>query len=116
MRRITTITVRTLGTRCNERLPVTALIRAHRDRYGFTACHYYVTRRGTVYQTRHEQLPGVEALGDHAHALVVGCEGGLDASGHPADTRTPRQRQSLGRLLRRLAAAHPGACVDSQLL
>ena len=63
MRHIDLIVVHCSATRCNRRFPVTALIRCHADRFGFTGYHYYITRNGQTYQTRHEQLVGAHAVG-----------------------------------------------------
>ena len=109
MRKIDLIVIHCSATRCNRSFPVTALIRCHADRFGFTGYHYYITRDGQTYQTRHEQLVGAHAKGYNSHSLGVCYEGGLDASGKPADTRTPRQKAALLKLLRRLKAEHPGA-------
>ena len=73
--------------------------------------HYYITRDGHTYQTRHEQLIGAHAKGYNEHSLGVCYEGGIDPQGKHADTRTPRQKQALLRLLKRLKAAHPGAAI-----
>ncbi len=109
MRKIDLIVIHCSATRCDKPFPVTALIRCHRKRFGFTGYHYYITRSGYVYQTRHEQLVGAHARGYNEHSLGVCYEGGLDPQGNPADTRTPRQRRSLLRLLQRLKQEHPGA-------
>ena len=109
MRRIDLIVIHCSATRCNHSFPVTALIRCHADRFGFTGYHYYITRDGQTYQTRHEQLVGAHAKGYNAHSLGVCYEGGLDANGKPADTRTPAQKKALLKLLRRLKANHPAA-------
>ena len=109
MRHIDLIIVHCAATRRDRPFPVTALIRRHADRIGFTAYHYYITRGGATYQTRHEQLVGAHAQGYDRHSLGVCYEGGLDERGRPADTRTRAQRQSLLRLLRRLRKAHPQA-------
>ena len=109
MRKIDLIVIHCSATRCNRSFPVTALIRCHADRFGFTGYHYYITRDGQTYQTRHEQLVGAHAKGYNSHSIGVCYEGGLDASGKPADTRTPRQKAALLKLLRRLKAEHPDA-------
>ena len=109
MRKIDLIVIHCSATRCNRSFPVTALIRCHADRFGFTGYHYYITRDGMTYQTRHEQLVGAHAKGYNAHSLGVCYEGGLDANGKPADTRTPAQKRALLRLLRRLKKEHPAA-------
>ena len=62
-----------------------------------------------MYQTRHEQLVGAHAKGYNSHSIGVCYEGGLDSNGDPADTRTPRQKRALLRLLKRLKAEHPQA-------
>ena len=109
MRKIDLIVIHCSATRCNRSFPVTALIRCHADRFGFTGYHYYITRDGQTHQTRHEQLVGAHAKGYNSHSIGVCYEGGLDASGKPADTRTPRQKAALLKLLRRLKAEHPDA-------
>ena len=109
MRRIDLIVVHCSATRCDRSFPVTALIRCHADRFGFTGYHYYITRDGTTYQTRHEQLIGSHAKGYNCHSLGVCYEGGLDEQGNAADTRTRAQKRALLRLLRRLKKEHPDA-------
>ena len=100
MRYIDLIVVHCSATRSNQNFPVTVLIRCHAERFGFTGYHYYITRDGRTYQTRHEQLLGAHAVGYNQHSLGVCYEGGLDEHGNAADTRTPRQKRALLRLLR----------------
>ena len=111
MRKIDLIVIHCSATRCNRSWPVTALIRCHADRFGFTGYHYYITRDGQTYQTRHEQLVGAHAKGYNAHSLGVCYEGGLDANGDPDDTRTPAQKQTLITLLRSLKVDYPNAVI-----
>ena len=111
MRRIDLIVIHCSATRCNRPFPVTALIRCHADRFGFTGYHYYITRDGTVYQTRHLQLVGAHAKGYNQHSIGVCYEGGLDEHGKPADTRTQTQKKALLTLLRQLKADHPQATI-----
>lgn len=109
MRTINLIVVHCSATRCDRPFPVTALIRCHADRFGFTGYHYYITRDGTTYQTRHEQLIGAHAKDYNRNSLGICYEGGLDEQGKPADTRTKAQKQSLLKLLKRLKKEHPQA-------
>ena len=109
MRTINLIVVHCSATRCDRPFPVTALIRCHADRFGFTGYHYYITHNGRTYQTRHEQLIGAHAKGYNEHSLGVCYEGGLNKQGKPADTRTKAQKQALLKLLRRLKKEHPQA-------
>ena len=111
MRKIDLIVIHCSATRCNKPFPVTTLIADHRARFGFTGYHYYITRDGQTYQTRHENLVGAHARGYNKHSLGVCYEGGLDERGKPAETRTPMQKRALLRLLRRLKKAHPDACI-----
>ena len=111
MRKIDMIVIHCSATRCDRPFPVTALIRCHRDRFGFTGYHYYVTRDGAVYQTRHLQLIGAHAKGYNQHSIGVCYEGGLDARGQPADTRTKAQKLALLALLKQLRASYPQATI-----
>ena len=109
MRKIDLIVVHCSATRCDRPFPVTALVRCHADRFGFTGYHYYITRDGHTYQTRHEQLIGAHARGYNKHSLGVCYEGGLDTRGKPCDTRTKQQKAALLTLLKRLKTEHPQA-------
>ena len=109
MRTINLIVVHCSATRCDRPFPVTALIRCHADRFGFTGYHYYITRDGTTYQTRHEQLIGAHAKDYNRNSLGICYEGGLDEQGKPTDTRTKAQKLSLLKLLKRLKKEHPQA-------
>ena len=109
MRTINLIVVHCSATRCDRPFPVIALIRCHADRFGFTGYHYYITRNGRTYQTRHEQLIGAHAKGYNQHSLGICYEGGLNKQGKPADTRTKAQKQALLKLLKRLKKEHPQA-------
>lgn len=80
--------------------------RSGKDSAGY---HYYITRDGHVWQTRHEQLVGAHARGYNSHSLGVCYEGGLDPQGKPADTRTEQQKKAMLALLTQLTKAHPGA-------
>ena len=71
MRSITLIVIHCSATRSNQNFPVTALISCHAERFGFTGYHYYITRDGRTYQTRHEQLVGAHAVGYNSHSLGV---------------------------------------------
>ena len=112
MRHIHLIVIHCSATRSNQNFPVTALIRCHAEKFGFTGYHYYIARNGRIYQTRHEQLVGAHAVGYNSHSLGVCYEGGLDEQGNAADTRTRAQKRALLRLLKKLKAAHP----DAQIL
>ena len=81
MRKIDLIVIHCSATRENRAFPVTSLIACHQARFGFTGYHYYITRDGQVYQTRHENLPGAHARYYNQHSIGVCYEGGLTADG-----------------------------------
>ena len=109
MRKIDLIVIHCSATRCNRPYPVTTLISDHDKRFGFTGYHYYITRDGKTYQTRHEQLVGAHAVGYNRHSIGVCYEGGYNARGQPADTRTEAQKASMRRLLKDLMKRFPAA-------
>ena len=83
----------------------------YQSRFGFTGYHYYITRDGQLYQTRHENLVGAHARHYNRHSIGVCYEGGLDQQGKPADTRTPEQKAALWHLLQSLKQDYPEALI-----
>ena len=111
MRTIQLIVIHCSATRCDRRFSVEDLIACHDARFGFTGYHYYITRDGHVYQTRHENLPGAHARHYNQHSIGVCYAGGLTPEGVPADTRTTEQKAALHALLKSLKAAYPDAVI-----
>ena len=111
MRKINLIVIHCSATRENRPFPVTSLIACHQARFGFTGYHYYITRDGQVYQTRHENLPGIHARHYNQHSIGVCYEGGLTADGRPDDTRTEAQRAAMWHLLKSLKTDYPDAVI-----
>ena len=111
MRKIDLIVVHCSATRCDRRFSVEDLIAWHDARFGFTGYHYYITRDGQMYQTRHENLVGAHAVGYNQHSIGVCYEGGLTPDGTPADTRTREQKAALNALLRSLKPDYPDAVI-----
>ena len=111
MRKIDLIVIHCSATRENKSFPVTSLIACHQDRFGFTGYHYYITKDGQVYQTRHENLPGAHVKHYNQHSIGICSEGGLDKDGKPKDTRTPEQKATLVALLRSLREDYPEAVI-----
>ena len=109
MRKIDLIVIHCSATRCDRRFSVEDLIACHNARFGFTGYHYYVTRDGQLYQTRHENLVGVHARHYNQHSIGVCYEGGLNEQGKPADTRTEAQKATLWHLLKSLKVDYPNA-------
>ena len=111
MRKIDLIVIHCSATRENRPFPVTSLIACHQARFGFTGYHYYVTRDGKVYQTRHENLPGIHARHYNQHSIGVCYEGGITADGRSADTRTEAQKAAMWHLLKSLKTDYPDAVI-----
>ena len=54
---------------------------------------------------------GAHCKNHNKHSIGVCYEGGLDARGQPADTRTEEQKAALVALLRELKKAYPKALI-----
>lgn len=108
MRTINLIVIHCTASRCTSTLTPAQLTAEHRRR-GFRECgyHYYITRDGIVHPMRDLAHVGAHALGFNANSIGIAYEGGLDADGSPADTRTAEQRQSLRALIRQLLETFP---------
>ena len=72
-----------------------------------------VRRDGTVERGRPEAKVGAHCLNHNRHSIGVCYEGGLDAQGRPADTRTEAQKRALISLVRELKGRYPRAIVVS---
>ena len=98
------------ATRCTCDYTVEQLLRDHRAR-GFRTIgyHFYIRRDGTLTQHRRLLEVGAHCRPFNRCSIGVCYEGGLDAHGLPADTRTPRQTEQLANLFRRLLTLFPHA-------
>ena len=110
MRKINLIVIHCTATKVTRDFPVEALESCHKAR-GFRTIgyHYYITKDGTIYPCRPEEMPGAHAKHYNAHSIGICYEGGLDANGNPADTRTPAQKQAMVKLLQSLCTDYPEA-------
>ena len=73
--------------------------------------HYVVRRNGDIEPGRPEWLVGAHCQNHNSHSIGVCYEGGLDARGQPADTRTPEQKAAMRRLLEELHRRYPRAVI-----
>lgn len=112
MRKITNIIIHCTATRADRSFSVQSLEASHKAR-GFITIgyHYYITRDGQVHPCRPESMVGAHARHHNAHSIGICYEGGLDARGIPADTRTDAQKRSMAALLRSLRLDYPDACI-----
>lgn len=73
--------------------------------------HFYITRDGTVHDGRPIEKVGAHCEGHNSHSIGIYYEGGLDANGKPADTRTEAQRKALKSLVERIHRLFPKALI-----
>ena len=108
-REVTLLVVHCSATRCDRHFSVEALRRSHLAR-GFAdiGYHFYITRDGEVHICRPVHQIGAHATGWNGKSIGICYEGGLDADGRPADTRTPEQTEQFILLLMRMVKIFPG--------
>ena len=109
-REVKLLVVHCSATRCDKNFSVEALRRCHLAR-GFASIgyHFYITRDGEVHICRPVHQIGAHATGWNDKSIGICYEGGLDAHGHPADTRTDFQKHSLRVLVMLLLRDYPGS-------
>ena len=103
MRRIDLIIIHCTASRPNQSISLEQLDKMHKAR-GWKCCgyHYYITRDGQLHFGRPEEMVGAHARHYNTHSIGICYEGGLDANGRPADTRTEAQKDTMFSLLRSL--------------
>ena len=106
------IVVHCSATRASQPYSPEALERDHRAR-GFRSAgyHFYIRRSGAIIPLRPLEQIGAHARGYNRSSYGVCYEGGLDDTGHPADTRTAEQRTTLRQLLEHLHTLAPQATI-----
>ena len=107
-RTITVIVVHCTATRVDVDFTQKDLLRSHRAR-GMTCVgyHFYIRKDGYIWSTRPLEMVGAHALGYNQNSIGIAYEGGLDEQGHPADTRTEKQKFSMRALIRTLKKDFP---------
>ena len=113
MRKITLIVIHCSAVRPDQTSSAAQIDTWHRQR-GFhlgIGYHYVVRRNGEIEAGRPEYMVGAHCLNHNSHSIGVCYEGGYDARGQPADTRTEAQKASLRRLLETLHKDYPEAII-----
>ncbi|MBR4921173.1 MAG: N-acetylmuramoyl-L-alanine amidase [Prevotella sp.] len=113
MRRITLIIIHCSAVRPDQMSSAAQIDTWHRQR-GFhlgIGYHYVIRRDGEIEAGRPEYMVGAHCKNHNAHSIGVCYEGGLDARGQPADTRTEAQKKTLLSLLRALKVDYPDALI-----
>lgn len=106
------IVVHCSATRSTVDYPETQLEQDHKAR-GFKRAgyHFYIRKSGSIIPLRPLDEVGAHVRGHNSHSWGVCYEGGLDATGQPADTRTEAQRRALRLLLIRLHRLAPKSII-----
>ena len=113
MRLITLIVIHCSAVRPDQMSSVAQIDTWHHDRgYKFGVGYHYVIRRdGSIEAGRPEWMVGAHCVNHNKYSIGVCYEGGLDARGQPADTRTAAQKSSLRQLLTDLHRRYPRAVI-----
>ena len=100
------------ASRCDRDYSFEALDKDHRSR-GWNGCgyHYVIRRSGDIEVGRPENVVGAHCYNYNRNSIGVCYEGGLDAKGKPADTRTPEQKKAMLNLLTELKKKYPNAVI-----
>ncbi len=113
MRTITLIVIHCSAVKPDQTSSAAQIDTWHRQR-GFhlgIGYHYVVRRNGQIEPGRPEYMVGAHCQNHNSHSIGVCYEGGLDARGQPADTRTEEQKVALRRLLKDLRGRYPRALI-----
>ena len=113
MRSITMVVIHCSAVRPDQMSSVAQIDSWHRKR-GFkfgVGYHYVIRRDGSIEAGRPEWMVGAHCVNHNKYSIGVCYEGGLDARGQPADTRTAAQKATLRRLLTDLHRRYPRAVI-----
>lgn len=113
MRVITLIIVHCSAVKPNQESGFADIDVWHHDRGYKNGCgyHYIIRRNGSIERGRPLEMVGAHCLHHNLHSIGVCYEGGLDANGKHADTRTEAQKVALRGLLERLHQQFPRAVI-----
>lgn len=112
MRTITLIIIHCSAVRPNQTSSVAQIDQWHKKQgWKCIGYHYVIRRDGSIEQGRPESMVGAHCLNHNQHSIGICYEGGLDANGKPADTRTEAQKRSMRTLLKQLKAKYPKALI-----
>ena len=113
MRLITLIVIHCSAVKPDQMSSVAQIDTWHHDRgYKFGVGYHYVIRRdGSIEAGRPEWMVGAHCVNHNKYSIGVCYEGGLDARGQPADTRTAAQKATLRQLLTDLHRRYPRAVI-----
>ena len=112
MRTVTLIVIHCSAVRPGQRSSAQDIDGWHRARgYKSIGYHFVVRRDGTIETGRRLDEVGAHCQGHNRHSISICYEGGLDADGQPADTRTLEQVKTLRELVKCIHAHFPNALI-----
>ena len=112
MRTITLIIIHCSAVRLNQTSSAAQIDQWHKKRgWKCIGYHYVIRRDGSIERGRPESMVGAHCLNHNQHSIGVCYEGGLDANGKAADTRTPKQKAAMRALLVVLKQSYPRALI-----
>jgi N-acetylmuramoyl-L-alanine amidase len=110
MRKINKIVLHCSATRGTQTVMIADVTRWHRAKgWSTVGYHRFITLDGVIEVGRDYAETGAGVFGHNADSIHICYAGGLDANGKAADTRTPRQKDAMERLVRELHARFPAA-------
>ena len=111
MRSITLIVVHCSAVKPDQLSSAAQIDSWHRQRGYHLGIGYVIRRNGDIEPGRPEWMVGAHCLNHNKYSIGVCYEGGLDARGQPADTRTDEQKAAMRKLLERLHRDYPKAVI-----
>ena len=97
------------ATRCNRPFSVESLRSTGEGRFGQPSYHYYIRMDGEIVPILPENVRGAHARNYNRCSIGICYEGGINAKGVAADTRTEAQKRAMYSLLKDLRAEYPDA-------
>ncbi|MBR3619724.1 MAG: N-acetylmuramoyl-L-alanine amidase [Bacteroidaceae bacterium] len=112
MRRITLIVLHCDGIMPHQHNTIRKIDAYHKSKgWKGVGYHVYVQRDGTVEYGRPIEVVGAQVAGHNRYSIGICYEGGLDAAGEAADTRTPEQVETLRSLVEQMHERFPKALI-----
>ncbi len=111
MRTITLIIIHCSATRTDRNYSFEECRADHMENRGYAdiGYHFYIRKSGEVCIGRPVERIGAHCIRHNRHSIGICYEGGLDAHGNPADTRTDLQKAALRGVISELKLRFPRA-------
>ena len=111
MREIKEIHIHCSATREGQAITADEIRKWHKARgWSDIGYHYIIGFQGIEFGRPLYRIPA-SARGHNKYAAAVWYIGGVDANGKPKDTRTPRQKELLVKIIKQLKAKYPKAII-----